>query len=398
VRIALVDTARRRRHYSVALLRLGAWRRTLGDECRLYENTLPAIGEADEIWLSTVFNFDMDRALELAREARKRADRVLIGGISASLFPEYFEREGFEVVRGIVPEAEALAPDYGLLGEPPTYAVTQATRGCPRKCDFCMVPILEPTVSVRDRWADDVPEGVSEIIFYDNNILAQPPAQFARLAGEILELTTKRKIRSVDFNQGLDARILTESSADLLAELPIQIVRFAFDGMQEDGHYQRAVRMMAERGTREFRSFVLYNHTGTPREFYYRLRESMDLQEELQSAGYPTRVRSYPMLHHPVVSPDVNRESLGYHWRRSEIEAVRLILTVSTGGAMFVSPNSLEEFEFWWGRDADEFMKLVRFPQLKLLLDRRRGSYRMKRAAARRDQTEGGKDATAKND
>lgn len=359
MRIALVDTARRRRHYSIALLRLGAWRRSVGDECRLYENELPAIGEADEI--------------------------------SASLFPEYFEREGFEVIRGIVPEAEALAPDYDLLEEPPTYAVTQTTRGCPRKCDFCMVPILEPTVSVRDRWSNDVPEGVSEIIFYDNNILAQPRAQFLRLAGEIRELTAARGIRAIDFNQGLDARILTESSADLIAELPLPFIRFAFDGMQEDGHYQRAVRMMAERGIREFRSFVLYNHTGTPSEFYYRLRESVNLQEEFAAAGIPARVKSYPMLHHPITAPDVARESLGYHWRRSDVEAVRLILRMSTAAAMYVSPTGLEEFVYWWGADEGEFLQLLRYPKLRLLLERRRGSQRMKRAKAR----ERGVDATA---
>ena len=383
MRIALIDTTKRRTHYSVALLKLGAWIRDRGDECELFEGTLPADGEFDEAWLSTVFSFDMPRALDFARAARDRADRVLIGGVSASLFPDYFTRQGFEVVRGLVPEAEAMSPAYDLLPEPPDYAITHTTRGCPRSCDFCMVPRIEPKFRPRERWQDDVPEGVSEIRFYDNNVLGLPPKKLDRVLKETRELVAERKIGLVDFNQGLDARLLTERSADLLASLPIAFPRFAFDGMQEDGHYQRAVRMMTERGVTEFRTYVLYNHTGTPAEFYYRIRASVELQTELRAAGYKVRVKSYPMKFAPIVAPDLARDHLGFHWRHSEREAVRLILRKSAAFAMYVSPGDLDEFEYWWGRDADEFLKLIRYPKLGLLLERRRGARRLNLSRAR---------------
>jgi hypothetical protein len=383
MRIALVDTTERRQHYSVALLKLGAWVRERGDECSLYEGTLPEPGSVDEIWLSTVFSFDMPRALDFARAARDRADRVVLGGLSATLFPDYFTREEFEVVRGLVPEAENMAPAYDLLPEPPTYAITHTSRGCPRSCDFCMVPRLEPKFEPRANWTRDVPEDVDEIRFYDNNVLALPPKQLAEVVEKTLGLVDDFKVSLVDFNQGLDARLLTDRSADLLASLPIAYPRFAFDGMQEDGHYQRAVRMMAERGVSEFRTYVLYNHTGTPEEFYFRIRSSVELQDELRAAGYKVRVKSYPMKFAPVAEPDLARDHVGYRWRRSDRDGVRMILSQCSGGTMYVAPSSLEEFEYWWGRTEEEFATLIRFPQLRLLLDRRRGARRIDRARIR---------------
>lgn len=382
MRIALIDTTKRRTHYSIALLKLGAWIRDRGDECELFEGTLPAAGVFDEIWLSTVFSFDMPRALEFARAARDRADRVLIGGVSATLFPDYFTREGFEVVRGLVPEAEAVRPAYDLLPEPPDYAITHTSRGCPRSCDFCMVSRLEPKFRPRANWTQDVPEGVSEIRFYDNNVLALPPKKLEEVVGKTRALIDDFGITRVDFNQGLDARLLTRKSADLLALLPMHNVRFAFDGMEEEGDYQRAVRMMAARGSTMFRTYVLYNHTGTPGEFYHRIRASVELQIELRAAGHKVRVESYPMKFAPVVAPDLARDHFGYHWRRSDRNAIHDILSISAAGSMTVSPGDLEEFEYWWGRDADEFLTLIRFPDLKLLLDRRRGSLRLSRARA----------------
>jgi len=389
MRIALIDTTKRRQHYPIGLLKLGAWIRDRGDECQLFSGELPPAGAFDEIWLSTIFSFDMPRALGFATAASARADRVVLGGVAATLFPDYFTREGFEVHRGLVPEAENMAPAYDLLPERPSYAITHTTRGCPRDCDFCMVPRLEPRFVYRDRWPDDVPEDVEELRFYDNNVLAMPVKRFERLVRRVEEVVEERGISIVDFNQGLDARLLTERKADLLGRLPTPYLRFAFDGMQEDGHYQRAVRMMAERGVPEFRSFVLFNHTGTPEEFYYRIRESVELQVELRAEGYKVRVKSYPMKFAPVEAPDLARDHVGYRWRRSDRDGVRLILRTSAAGSMYVAPATLDEFEYWWGRDVDEFLKLLRFPKLRLLLDRRRGSRRIELA---REREEGGED------
>lgn len=379
MRIALVDTTRKPTAYPVALLKIGAWRRSLGDDCQLYTNRLP--DEADEVWLTTCFTFDIPHALGIVQEAKKRASIVRVGGVAATLLPEHFEKLGVDVHRGLIPEAEQMHPDYSLLPEPPKYSVTHTSRGCIRKCKFCMVHRLEPEFRNRE-WVGDLHPGASEALFYDNNWLAKDMDDLRRDVLQIRALVSSGRIKSLDFNQGLDCRLLTEEKADLLQGLPIKPIRFAFDGMQEDGHYQRAVRVMVERGFRAFVTYVLYNFTDTPRDLYYRLRESVRL-EVMTGAS----VQSFPMRYQPIMEVNSQRNYVGTHW--TEMQKVGFVRIKSQhsaasgqiamhGGRAFASP--MDEFEYWYGKDADEFERLLSYPQLQQLMQRKKGALRMKRA------------------
>lgn len=379
MRIALVDTTKKPTAYPVALLKIGAWRKELGVECQLYTNQLPDM--ADEIWLTTCFTFDIPHAMGIAKEAQKRAARVRVGGVAATLLPEHFERLGVDVHRGLIPEAETARPDYGLLSEPPKYSVTHTSRGCIRKCKFCMVPKLEPEFTNRD-WAGDLYHGASKIVFYDNNWLAKDVDDLRRDVGQIRGLVKSGQIKAVDFNQGLDCRLLTEEKADLLQGLPIKPIRFAFDGMQEDGHYQRAVRMMAEMGFRRFMTYVLYNFVDAPIDFYYRLRQSVELAAELR-----VNVDSFPMRYQPIMEVDGRRDYVGKHWTRGKRTAFSTIRGAHSGPAGTMTTHAhntmppIEEFEYWYGKDAEEFDRLLSYPKLRQLMKRKKGALRMRRAS-----------------
>jgi len=93
VRIALVDGSPKKSVtlYPLPLLKIGAWRQSLGDECRLFSSQLPGPGDFDEIWITTRFTYDVPFAAAMVREARSRAAVVKVGGISATLLPEHFE-------------------------------------------------------------------------------------------------------------------------------------------------------------------------------------------------------------------------------------------------------------------------------------------------------------------
>ena len=377
MRIALIDTAKKPTCYPVALLKIGAWRQSLGDECELFTNRLPK--EADEIWLTTCFTFDIPHALGIVNEAKKRAPVVKVGGVAATLLPEYFE--GVDVHLGLIPEAELFSPDYSLLPEPPEYSITHTSRGCIRKCKFCMVSSLEPSFHNRD-WLDDLAPGAKQIRFYDNNWLVKSVDDLAHDVDLIRKLVEAGNITSVDFNQGLDCRLLTEEKADLLKGVPIRPVRFSFDGMQEDGHYQRAVRMLAERGHRSFFTYALYNFKDTPQDLYYRLRESARLMEELD-----IRVGSFPMRYQPILEVDVGRSHIGEHWTERKKRNLVFVMvqaskrqTVTFGGAADFLPTA--EFEYWFGKDADEFDRLLSYPKIRELARRKKGALRMARARA----------------
>lgn len=385
MRIALINSmpikSRSKRLYPLALLKIGAWRKSLGDECTIYEAKLPQEGEFDEIWITTVFTYDIPYALGLVREAKKRAAVVRVGGISATLLPEHFEREGVIVHKGLLPEAEAFSPDYKLLGEIPEYSITHTSRGCIRKCKFCMVPKLEPDFKDRLGWRNDLYPGASKILFYDNNWFAKDNDGFMRDIEELHDIVRTMDVNEIDFNQGLDARLLTEKIADALVGLPISPLRFAFDGKQEEGHYQRAIKMMAERGFTLFISYVLYNFMDTPEDFYYRLRISAELTDELKIA-----VDSFPMCYQPIMEVDPKREHIGKHWSEKALSGFSALRGGHSARAGTITVHSynkfppIEEFEYWFGENADEFVKLINYPKIRKLAKRRRVNLRLMRA------------------
>jgi len=370
-----VDSNPKSKLYPLPLLKIGAWRKSLGDECILFRDRLPQAGEFDQIWITTVFTFDIPRTLGMVREAKNRAAVVKVGGISATLLPDYFEAEGVEVHRGLIPEAESFAPDYGLLDITPEYSISHTSRGCIRKCKFCMVHRLEKIFEGRD-WEPDLYPDAKTVLFYDNNWLAKDFDDLKADVEKLWRLIDRRQITKIDFNQGLDARLVTGEIADLLASLPIRPVRFAFDGMQEDGYYQRAVRMFAERGHKHFLSYVLFNFMDKPEDFYYRLRESVALDDELGIA-----VESFPMRYQPILDINSQRDYVGKHWTQELRSGFRTILSIHSYNGQ-IAAHTMKEFEYWFGKDADEFVRLLSYPKLRQLMERKKGALRMRRAGA----------------
>lgn len=385
MRIALVDTVRRPQVYSIALLKLGAWRRSLGDECQYFSNALPAAGEFDAIWLTTVFTFEIKHSLTLAIEATKRAKKVKVGGVAASLMPREFERHGITVHRGLMKGAERVAPDYSLLPDAPTYSVAHTSRGCVRRCGFCMVWRVEPDFSPVARWETHLAPGAKRVLFYDNNWLAKPRKVWEEDVAKIKRLAEEGTIASVDFNQALDCRLLTEKKAALLKGVPFSPVRFAFDTMEEDGHFQDAVeRMVRVCGSRVFVNYVLYNGDDSPRDLYYRLREGVRLSSELGA-----NVKSFPMKFAPVLDPIAQRTHVGRRWTREQLCGFRAIIASAgarTGLVACVGGHlaPLEEFSYWYGKDADEFVHLLSYPKIKQLCSRKLAKLRDDRARAKK--------------
>ena len=80
------------------------------------------------------------------------------------------------------------------------------TCGCPNRCKWCVVPQKEgnikPYMDIEERAID----GRNNIILMDNNILA------SKYGLSQLEKIIKLKLK-VDFNQALDARLVTPDIA-----------------------------------------------------------------------------------------------------------------------------------------------------------------------------------------
>lgn len=169
-----------------------------------------------------------------------------------------------------------------------------------------------------------------------------------------------KKSRYVDFNQGLDARLMTDEKAALLAKLPIRPLRIAFDSMEYEEVYTRAVRIAAKHGLKHFSNYLLYNEHDKPVELYRRLKINIELCSELG-----VNIYSFPMKYHPIVGKDrFNRDYLGGHWNRKYIRAVQTILN-ATKGKIGVGQSF---FEKAFGRTEEEFHHLLIMPELYILL------------------------------
>lgn len=168
------------------------------------------------------------------------------------------------------------------------------------------------------------------------------------------------KLRHVDFNQGLDARLLTPEKMERLSEIAIEPLRIAFDSWNLREIYERAVRLAAANGIREMSNYLLYNYKDRPVDLYNRLKLNIDLCEELG-----VNIYSFPMKYHPIKEPEYfrNRTYVGQHWNRKFLRSIQAILN-STKGKV---GRGKSFFEKAFGRDPAEFEKLLYMPEVMIV-------------------------------
>ena len=176
------------------------------------------------------------------------------------------------------------------------------------------------------------------------------------------EMYSKKRPRKrfVDFNQGIDARLITDANMRKLFEIPIRPVRIAFDHWELHEVYEKAVRTAVEAGHTSLSNYVLYNYKDEPVDLYRRLKLNVDLCEELNISIY-----SFPMKYHPIEDPDYfsNRDYIGEKWNRKFIRTIQAVLN-STKGKV---GKGYSFFCKAFGSNEDEFMKLLYMPEAMII-------------------------------
>ena len=165
-----------------------------------------------------------------------------------------------------------------------------------------------------------------------------------------------RRARYVDFNQGIDARLISDSNMKKLAEINIRPLRIAFDHYEQRDIYVNAVRTAARCGITDLSNYLLYNFHDEPDDLYYRMRINVELCEELN-----VKIYSFPMKYHPVRDPEYfrNRDYIGEHWNRKFIRAVQAVMN-STKGKI---GRGFEFFCEAFGHDVNEFHDILYMPE-----------------------------------
>ena len=201
-----------------------------------------------------------------------------------------------------------------------------------------------------------------DLVLMDNNITAS--ARYREVIAEIRDLgfTPGAKFeregrqpvkRRVDFNQGVDARILVKSPMFLreMATICISPLRIAFDHIGVHKVYEKAVRMAADNGITSLSNYMLYNFMDTPADLYARMQLNITLNEQLG-----IRIWSFPMRYQPVTLKD--RSHVGKHWNRYYLRTFQIMLQ-ATRGVVSGNPSF---FMRAYGEDSQAFERLLRLP------------------------------------
>jgi hypothetical protein len=223
-------------------------------------------------FLSVVFSWHLDKAYSRAIWYKNLGYNVRAGGPAISLNPDY-----------LADVAEISGQVDALSRHNPNATFT--TRGCIRKCPFCAVPKIEPEFIELTDWQP-------KPIVCDNNLLAASRAHFDRVIDRL------KKLSGVDFNQGLDARLLTKYHADRLTELNLYAVRLAWDNSRYEKSFMSAFETLREVGipSKLIRVYVLIGFDDTPEDALYRL-------ETVKKLGALTN----PMRYQPLDSQRRNQ-------------------------------------------------------------------------------------------
>lgn len=198
--------------------------------------------DGNALCISVVFTWNLPEVRRYAEALRHR--RVRIGGPAVALMPQFLAECGAEVggeYPGVLQKFNPLA--------------TRTSVGCIRQCSFCSVPIIEglPVLQKTGKRQAELQDWPDLPVIADNNLLANSAAHFDRVCDRL------EKFEWCDFNQGTDARLVTQHHAERLARLKRPIVRLALDSMSYADAWERALEILIRAGVakRNIRTYAL---------------------------------------------------------------------------------------------------------------------------------------------
>jgi hypothetical protein len=162
-----------------------------------------------------------------------------------------------------------------------------------------------------------------------------------------------RLVRYVDFNQGIDARLLTNKKAKILSKISISPFRLAYDGIKHTKTFIAAMNKAIKNGISDFSNYILYNWTDRPEDLWTRLHTAIDLYN---NCGVKIKAFSFPMKYAPINEKD--RGFIGKHWNKKYLNSINIILNVTRGIVAKESDFFYEAF----GKNIDEYYSILTMP------------------------------------
>lgn len=211
---------------NLPLMKLSAWHKAKGDQVFLNH-----CGDPDKVYVSCIFSQNGPSARGITKMYRN----VEVGG------------SGISLKSRLPDEIDHTCPDYDLYPNM-DYSMGFTSRGCVRKCPFCIV-------WRKDKWNPhhaDLDEFLrhDKLVLLDNNLTAS--SRFKEIVSDL----TDGGIRT-NFNQGLDIRLIDEEKAGLLADVKprdfdfkTRMLYFAWDSLDYEQDVKRGIDLLLNAGIR----------------------------------------------------------------------------------------------------------------------------------------------------
>lgn len=260
---------------NLPLMKISAWHKKNGDHVEWYDPMFS--GHMDKVYMSKVFSFTPDYMYPID------ADEIDKGG-SGYCISLVDGKEIYDATkdRNLPYEIEHIYPDYSLYPDLTMYtAYGFLTRGCPRGCGFCHVAKKEGRMSYKVADLSEFWSGQKNIVLCDPNILACPEHM------ELLQQLVDSKAK-VNFNQGIDIRLVTDRNMEMLKKIKLDGIHFAFDRWQDKDIIEPKLREFARktgfhRNKGKVMVYILTNFDTTLEQDIYRIQ----LCRELNFSPYP---------------------------------------------------------------------------------------------------------------
>lgn len=272
MKIGMIDCdAKNAKHIfpNLPLMKLSAWHKSKGDSVEWYD-PFKALseGEYDKVYCSKVFSFspDYDRPI-YAKEIEYGGSGFAISMVDGR---EVYDKQKDP---SLPYEIEHHFPDYSLYGITDT-AYGFISRGCPRGCSFCHVKDMQGLIAHRVARLSEFWNGQPNIVLLDPNITACP--EWRDIFQELIDSKA-----SIDFSQGLDIRMMTEAKAEMLKQIKVKDVHFAWDRYEDKDIVLPRLKAFKDISQWDRRKIIVYTLVGdrerrvteTDLERLYTLRE-----------------------------------------------------------------------------------------------------------------------------
>ena len=208
-----------------SLMKISSYHKKIGDIVEWWN----PLKKYDLVYSSKVFSF--------TKENMYLPDDAIRGGTGYNLF------------NNLNLEIDNMFPDYSLYPKC-GYSLGFITRGCINNCSFCIVRQKEGFIKSYRKWNEIVRQDTDKLVLMDNNILA---SEYGIDQLEELAQTDYK----IDLNQGMDARLVTEGIADILAKIKwIRYIRFSCDQISQLDAIFNVAALLGERGIKPHKIFV----------------------------------------------------------------------------------------------------------------------------------------------